>query len=184
MAGRVRLFLIALGVMALLPALFDTAWAAAGKPTALDPSPCEAACEVGRFIDLNLGLTQRPLTLGDLQHFAKLQSDTPKPAEGGGTLHELVYPGLRLRVYAPTSGAVLVEQIAVDGSAYKLPFGLKLGAGPADLESLLGPATEMKPTPPEQMRWVYRNSEGTAWVAFDIEKDTAITSVEWHFGGD
>jgi hypothetical protein len=170
---------------AALPFLLDTAApSAAAEPPAHDPDPCEAACEIGRFIDRNIGLTQIPVTIDQLRRFAKLQSETEKPAEGGGAVHELVYPGLVLRAYVPPAGAVLVEHIAVTGEAYKLPFGLRLGADPSVLQKLLGPPSETHPQPPDKTQWLYRNREGTASVLFAIAGDTRIEGVEWHFGGD
>ena len=140
---RLSLFLIFAAALPFL--LGTTAVSAAAEPAARDPNPCEAICEIGQFIDLNIGLTQTPLTLDQLRHFAKLQSETSKPAEGGGAVHELVYPGLVLRAYVPAAGVVLVERIAVSGQAYKLPFGLRLGADPKAVEKLLGPPARNAP---------------------------------------
>ena len=88
---RLSLFLVFAAALPFL--LGTTAVSAAAGPAARDPNPCEAACEIGQFIDLNIGLTQTPLTIDELRRFAKLQSETEKPAEGGGAVHELVYPG-------------------------------------------------------------------------------------------
>ena len=101
-----------------------------------------------------------------------MQSETSKPAEGGGAVYELVYPGLVVRAYVPAAGVVLVEHIAVSGQAYKLPFGLRLGADPSVVEKLLGPPAETHPQPPDKTQWIYRNLEGTASVRFAIAGDT------------
>src|SRR4051812_1012225 len=100
MKGRVPRLSLSLVLAAALSFRLCAA-ASAAEPAAHDPTPCEPVCEVGRFIDLNIGLTQTPVTIDQLRHVAKLQSDTEKPAEGGGTVHELVYPGLIVRAYVP-----------------------------------------------------------------------------------
>jgi len=180
--SRLSLFLI---FAAALPCLLGaTAISAAAEAAAHDPNPCEAVCEIGRFIDLNLGLTQAPRTIDQLRHFAKLQSETEKPAEGGGAVHELLYPGLMLRAYVPSAGVVLVERIVVSGAAYKLPFGLRLGADPKVVEKLLGPPAETHPQPPDKTQWIYRHSERTASVRFAIAGDNRIEGVEWRFHAD
>lgn len=185
MRGLARPILIALGVVALLLSPLDPAPVrAAGKSAVRDPSPCDPACELDRFLNLNIGVTERPMTLAQLRRLGKLESETETPAEGGITVRELEFPGLEIRVYAPKFGAAIVEGITVSGSGFKMPFGLQLDSSPADIQALLGPPTETTPLPPDRVRWLYRTHGGTSIVAFDIEKDSAIKSVEWDFTGD
>src|SRR5438128_11285704 len=100
MRGPVTPILIGLAAVVLLLGFFDPGAAqAAGKTAVRDPSPCDPACEIERFLNLNIGLTDRPTTLDQMRRLGKLQSDTEKPAEGDATLHELVFPDLELRVY-------------------------------------------------------------------------------------
>ena len=164
---------------------------ASGQAAAQSADPCQfdAVC---RFLEQNIGL-KPPLTLAALRQFAKVESETASPVANRhvagqiDSIRQLKYAGLTLQVYAPATGAVLLQRIDLTSDRYPLPLKLVFGKSTFDdVQFALGLPKTIDHFADGTSRWNYVNVESTEsfTFVFDPEPSMKIRSVQWLFAVD
>lgn len=147
-------------------------------------SPADAE----RFIERNLDLTDTPLTLEQLRKRIGAATESSRAVANlhvpGQTDHivTLKAKDLEVEVYAPATGAVLVQRITLTDSNRKLAHDLQIGRSSLDdVYDALGEQAESAQGPRNELARRYetlaRNASVTLW--FDARE--RLAGVEWRF---
>src|SRR5258707_158100 len=150
-------------------------------------SPAEVA---DRFIEENIGLTSRPLKLDELRRLVGPREERSREVRNlhvPGQVDRVIVlsgMGIEVEIYAPASGAILVQRITVTAADRKLPLGLRIGrTALGDIYKALGAGEDAKgPEGAFARRFV--SLEGTTSAVLWFGRDERLVGVEWRFGGD
>jgi hypothetical protein len=150
-------------------------------------SPEDAA----RFIEQNIGLTSRPVTLDQLRRRVRPKSESSRDVRNAhipGQIDKMTVlagDGIEVEAYVPATGPVLVQRIKVTATDSKLPLGLWIGRSALDdMYGALGENAENAKGPGGEFARRYLNPERTASALLWFGHDERLAGVEWRFGGD
>jgi hypothetical protein len=143
---------------------------------------------VNNFLEQNIGLTSKPMTLAQLQlrlHATVKSSRQVQNTHVPGQMDRIVVltdgKGTEVEAYVPATGTVIIQRIKVTDAGRKLPAGLVLGSSTLDdMTKALGENGTLD-GPRGSSAWRYYNEEDTASVRLWFDRAGKLAGVEWEF---
>ncbi len=158
--------------------------------TRAETPACDTHCKIETLLTRTVGVRlDRKVTLKGLRKLAALKSERTStrpnanyPAQND-TLYALAFDGLVVRAAVTPEEMVLVEWMEVTGGKFALPFGLRLGQTPQQVEEILGkPDRVGRGTIKNGQELIYSNEEHTESATF-VVRNGKLKAVIWDFGG-
>ena len=143
------------------------------------------------FIEGNIGLTSRAVTLDELRRRVRPRTESGREVRNAhvpgqiDTIMVLAGDGIEVEAYVPASGPVLVQRIKVTAAESELQLGLRIGRSALDdMYGAIGQDAENARGPGGEFARRYFNPERTASALLWFGRDERLAGVEWRFDGD